>query len=79
MRMIPSSFFIFAFRSSFFEAGGICIREKTWWCLTSTETIRFIREGGWGVGVIIYLSVHCHHQNDLCIKVGIDENYFNVS
>ena len=28
---------------------------------------------------IIYLSLHCHHQNDLCIKMGIDENHFNVS
>ena len=22
---------------------------------------------------IIYLSLHCHHQNDFCIKVGSDE------
>ena len=26
--------------------------------------------GGGGGGQIIYLSLHCHHQNDLCIKVG---------
>ena len=53
----------------------------------STETIRFIRDGenrgrgygGGGGGVIIYLSLHYHHQNDLCIKVGSDENHFNVS
>ena len=60
------------------------------WCVTSTETIRFIRDGekggrgygGGGVvvgGEIIYLSLHCHHQNDLCIKVGSDESQFNVS
>ena len=24
-------------------------------------------------------SLHCHHQNDSCIKVGSDESYFNVS
>ena len=31
-------------------------------------------------GEIIYLSpLHCHHQNDLCIKVGSDESHFNVS
>ena len=30
-------------------------------------------------GEIIYLSLHCHHQNDLCIKVGSNESYFNVS
>ena len=28
---------------------------------------------------IIYLSLHCHHQNDFCIKLGSDENHFNVS
>ena len=30
----------------------------------------------------IYLSLHCHHQNDSCIKVGCDESdesHFNVS
>ena len=31
------------------------------------------------VGEIIYLSLHCHHQNDFCIKVGSDESHFNVS
>ena len=33
----------------------------------------------WGEREIIYLSLHCHHQNDLCIKVGSDESHFNVS
>ena len=28
---------------------------------------------------IIYLSLHCHHQNDCCIKLGSDESHFNVS
>ena len=27
----------------------------------------------------IYLSLHCHHQNDSCIKMGSDESHFNVS
>ena len=27
----------------------------------------------------MYLSVHCHHQNDFCIKMGSDESHFNVS
>ena len=31
------------------------------------------------VGEIIYLSQNCHHQNDLCIKVGSDQRHFNVS
>ena len=25
------------------------------------------------------LSLHCHHQNDSCIKMGSDERHFNVS
>ena len=41
--------------------------------ITSTETIRLIREGEnggkgvwrWGKRESIYLSLHCHHQNDL--------------
>ena len=50
--------------------------------------MRLIRDGekGWGgrgveVGEreIIYLSLHCHHQNDLCIKVGSHESHFSVS
>ena len=33
---------------------------------------------GYGGGEIIYLSLHCHHQNDFCIKMGSDESHFNV-
>ena len=32
-----------------------------------------------GEGGYIYLSLHCHHQNDSCIKMGRDESHFNVS
>ena len=35
--------------------------------------------GRWGEREIIYLSLHCRHQNDFCIKVGSDESHFNVS
>ena len=28
---------------------------------------------------IIYLSLHCHHQNDFCIKMGSDKSHFDVS
>ena len=28
---------------------------------------------------IIYLSLHCHHKNDFCIKIGSDESHFSVS
>ena len=50
----------------------------------STETIRLIRDGEkgvwrWGERDIIYLSLHCHHQNVFCIKMGSDERHFNVS
>ena len=57
----------------------------------SAETVRLIRdEGGggggggrrgvwrWGKREIICLSLHCHHQNDSCIKMGGDESHFNV-
>ena len=33
----------------------------------------------WGEREIIYLSLHCHHQNDFCIKMGTKESHFNVS
>ena len=37
-------------------------------------------KGVWGGGgEIKYISLHCHHQNDLCINVGSDESHFNVS
>ena len=32
-----------------------------------------------GGGEIIYLLLHCYHQNDFCIKVGSDGSHFNVS
>ena len=54
----------------------------------NVKTIRLIRDGekggrgygGGGLGgrEIIYLSLHCHHQNDSCIKMGSDESHFNV-
>ena len=28
----------------------------------------------WGEREVIYLSLHCHHQNDFCIKMGSDES-----
>ena len=47
----------------------------------STETTRFIRNGEkeWGVGEIIYLSLHCDHQNYSCIRIGSDVSHFSVS
>ena len=51
--------------------------------LTSTETRRLIRDGEkggkgvwrWGKRVTIYLSLHCHHQNDSCVKIGSDKSH----
>ena len=31
------------------------------------------------VGGEVYLSLHCHQQNDSCIKMGSDESHFSVS
>ena len=28
---------------------------------------------------LLYLSLHCHHQNGSCIKMGNDESHFSVS
>ena len=65
-----------------------CKYNITTWCLTSTEISRLIKdrenEGKgvwrWGKREIIYLSLHCHRQNDFCIKTGnSDESHFNVS
>ena len=33
-------------------------------------------EVGGGEREIIYLSLHCHDQNDSCIKMGNDESHF---
>ena len=47
--------------------------------------MRLIRDGEKGRGTevgereIIYLSLHFHHQNDSCIKMGSEESHFNVS
>ena len=54
---------------------------------SSTETTRLIRDGEkvgrgvwrWRKREITYLSLHSHHQNDSCIKMGSDESHFNVS
>ena len=35
--------------------------------------------GGGGMREIIYLSLHCHHQSDFCIKMGSVKSHFNVS
>ena len=32
-----------------------------------------------GEGEFMYLSLHCHHQNNFCINVGSNDSHFNVS
>ena len=43
--------------------------KRCWWRPTSQEVVE---EGD-------YLSLHCHCQNDSCIKMGCDVSRFNVS
>ena len=31
------------------------------------------------MGGKLYLTLHSHHQNDFCIKMGSDESHFNVA
>ena len=33
----------------------------------------------WGKREILYLSLHCYHPNDFCIKMDSDESHFNVA
>ena len=49
--------------------------------MQSTRLIRDGEKGGYkgGEKEVIYLYLHCHHQNDICIKMGSDESHFNVS
>ena len=35
--------------------------------------------GGGGGRLYISIMLRCHHQNNVCIKVGSDESHFNVS
>ena len=35
--------------------------------------------GGRGYGGRVCIAIHCHHQNDSCIKMGSYGNCFNVS
>ena len=52
------------------------------WGFMSSDVGMWRWAGGWGGGgkrEIIYLSLHCHNQNDFCIKMDSDESHFNVS
>ena len=46
--------------------------------LCPRKPLGLLGTGMWGKRGIIYLSLHCHHQNDSCIKMGSDESHFSV-
>ena len=50
--------------------------HKVYYGLTEGEGGMEVVGGGGGR---LSLWLHCHHQNDLCIKVRSDESHFNVS
>ena len=47
--------------------------------VVSEEVLAGTAVPGGGGGGRQYLTLHCHHQDDSCIKMGSDENRFNVS
>ena len=51
--------------------------RNRWRISTSVTFTETIRDGEPGRD-IIYISLHCHHQNDSSIKMGSDERDFNV-
>ena len=56
------------------------LSPKVYWRGPKSQGMR----GEVGVGCVwregtIPNAIHCHHQNDFCIKIGIDESHLNVS
>ena len=47
--------------------------------VVSEEVLAGTEIPGGGGGGRLYLTLHRHHQNDSCIKMGSDESRFNVS
>ena len=63
---------------------SLIVRDKVTRQCPQTTTFEEKGEGRWGYGGggrerLLYLSLHCHHQNDSCIKMGGDQSHFNVS
>ena len=60
---------------------GICANIREIMLISIISSASWTLQGVWRCGrrEIIYLSLHCHHQNDFCIKMGSDESHFNVS
>ena len=47
--------------------------------IVSWEAVSGTEIPGGGGEAELYLALHCHHQNDSCIKMGSDDGHFNVS
>ena len=47
--------------------------------VVSREVLAGTAIGGGGGGGRLYLTLHCHHQNDSCVKMGSGGSHFNVS
>ena len=45
---------------------GVCVWEGICMCVCV------------GGGGLLYLTLHCHHQNDFCIKLASVESHFTV-
>ena len=56
-----------------FFLGALHSQKKT------TSGTQRMEVGEEGESIPIYLSLQCHHQNDSSIKMGSEENHFNVS
>ena len=50
------------------------LSPKTHWRGPRSQKVEGNRET-----MSLYVTLHCHHQNDSCIKIGSDESHFNVS
>ena len=49
---------------------------KLVWCQVVSKEVLARTEIPWGR---LYLTLHCHHQNDFCIKMGSNESHSDVS
>ena len=59
------------------EGGGEMMGSERGWGNGGEKGVKGVWR--WGEGEIIYLSLHCYHQNDFSIKMGGNESHFNVS
>ena len=53
------------------------LSPKRYWRRPRSQEVRWVWGGGRGGGEL-YLTLHCHHQNDSCIKMARGECHFIV-